>query len=492
MIIIEEIIIYKIHGGFKTIWFYQVQNLDGGGYTTIMSRTIWEGSGTKTVTFTETEQNSFYSFLNTRNSASYRIAIDTYNGNSYMGTKYQYGTIYVGTATPTFSDFDYEDINPTTLMLTGNKNKFIKGYSIAQTTVSEANKAIAVKKATIVKYRTLIGTQQSEANYKDTGNVLMAINDMDNKEINVYAIDSRGNSKSVKKVIDDSNFIEYTSVNIKNASVKRGLGGIGTEVTLSFDGEIFTGNFGAKNNSIISCYYQYKEKNSTDITIGTTNITPTSISEGTFSNTLKIQGDLGAEGFDNSKSYDFSIIIADELSTYLFDLTLGAGVPLVAHHKNGVSFGALYDESVGGLAQIAGHRVNYNSMLMAKPNVATTLTSTNQVQKIDLSKIELIGSQLSISNGGVLVEKDVKKIKVSATILVNVSGSGIYNLYIYKNSEYIARAIRSGSGNVTNNITEKIVDVAKGDVIYVYISASSGSTVNAIEKNSHLIVEVVE
>lgn len=457
-----------------------------------MSRTIWESSGTKTVTFTEAEQNSFYSFLNTRNSASYRIAVNTYNGNSYMGTKYQYGTIYVGTATPTFSDFDYEDINPTTLELTGDKNKFIKGYSIAQTTISETNKAVAVKKATIVKYRTLIGTQQSEASYKDTGNVLMAINDMDNKEINVYVIDSRGNSKSVKKVIDDSNFIEYTLINIKNASVKRGLGGIGTEVTLSFDGEIFTGNFGVKDNSIISCYYQYKEKNSTDITIGTTNITPTSISEGTFSNTLKIQGDLGAEGFDNSKSYDFSIIIADELSTYSFDLTLGAGVPLVAHHKNGVSFGALYDESVGGLAQIAGHRVNYNSMLMAKPNATTTLTSTDQVQKIDLSKMELIGSQLSISNGGILIEKDVKKIKVSATILVNVSGSGTYNLYIYKNSEYIARAIRSGSGNVTNNITEKIVDVAKGDIIYVYISASSGSTVNANERINHLIVEVVE
>ena len=492
MIIIEEIIIYKIHGGFKTIWNYEVQNANGSGYTTIMTRTIWEGSGTKTVTFTEAEQNSFYSFLNTRNSASYRIAVNTYNGNSYMGTKYQYGTIYVGTATPTFSDFDYEDINPTTLMLTGNKNKFIKGYSIAQTTVSEANKAIAVKKATIVKYRTLIGAQQSEANYKDTGNVLMAINDMDNKEINIYAIDSRNNSKSVKKIIDDSNFIEYTSINIKNASIKRGLGGIGTEVTLSFDGEIFTGNFGAKNNSIISCYYQYNEKNSTDIKIGTTNITPASISEGVFSNTLKIQGDLGAEGFDNSKSYDFSIIIADELSTYSFNLTLGAGVPLVAHHKNGVSFGALYDESVGGLAQIAGHRVNYNSMLMAKPNAVTTLTSTDQVQKIDLSQIELIGSQLSISNGGILIEKDIKKIKVSATILVNVSGSGTYNLYIYKNSEYIARAIRAGSGNVTNNITEKIVDVAKGDIIYVYISASSGSTVNASERINHLIVEVVE
>lgn len=131
-------------------------------------------------------------------------------------------------------------------------------------------------------------------------------------------------------------------------------------------------------------------------------------------------------------------------------------------------------------------------MLMAKPNATTTLTSTDQVQKIDLSKMELIGSQLSISNGGILIEKDVKKIKVSATILVNVSGSGTYNLYIYKNSEYIARAIRSGSGNVTNNITEKIVDVAKGDIIYVYISASSGSTVNANERISHLIVEVVE
>lgn len=402
-----------------------------------MSRTIWEGSGTKTVTFTEAEQNSFYSFLNTRNSASYRIAVETYNGNSYMGTKYQYGTIYVGAATPTFSDFDYEDINPTTLKLTGNKKKFIKKYSIAQTSVSETNKAVAVKKATIVKYRTLIGTQQSEASYKDTGNVLMAINDMDNKEINVYAIDSRGNSKSVKKVIDDSNFVEYTSINIKNASVKRGLGGIGTEVTLSFNGEIFTGNFGAKNNSIISCYYQYKEKNSTNITIGKTNITPTSISKGTFSNTLKIQGDLGAKGFDNSKSYDFSIIITDELSTYSFELTLGAGVPLVAYHKNGVAFGALYDEEIGGLIQ-------FNS---SNPLPNDTFYGTVDRQHISTSKSWEIkplgtinqtykkGNKLTLENGKIKIGKGVKEIIASGNLngFNSEQANGDFMFYLMKN-----------------------------------------------------------
>lgn len=441
MIIIEEIIIYKIHGGFKTIWNYEVQNANGSGYTTIMTRTIWEGSGTKTVTFTEAEQNSFYSFLNTRNSASYRIAVNTYNGNSYMGTKYQYGTIYVGTATPTFSDFDYEDINPTTLMLTGNKNKFIKGYSIAQTTVSKANKAIAVKKATIVKYRTLIGAQQSEANYKDTGNALMAINDMDNKEINVYAIDSRNNSKSVKKIIDDSNFIEYTSINIKNASIKRGLGGIGTEVTLSFDGEIFTGNFGTKNNSIISCYYQYNEKNSTDIKIGTTNITPASISEGVFSNTLKIQGDLGAEGFDNSKSYDFSIIIADELSTYSFNLTLGAGVPLVAHHKNGVSFGALYDENLGGLLQFGGSKAcpsDSISALISRHTISGG--SWNPTEFGKMVQERKVGNKLTIENGRIKVGKGVTEVIASATMAAfnsnSCNGDFVFQISVNNGKEF--------------------------------------------------------
>lgn len=449
MIIIEEIIIYKIHGGFKTIWNYEVQNANGSGYTTIMTRTIWEGSGTKTVTFTEAEQNSFYSFLNTRNSASYRIAVNTYNGNSYMGTKYQYGTIYVGTATPTFSDFDYEDINPTTLELTGDKNKFIKGYSIAQTTISETNKAVAVKKATIVKYRTLIGTQQSEASYKDTGNVLMAINDMDNKEINVYAIDSRGNSKSVKKVIDDSNFIEYTSINIKNASVKRGLGGIGTEVTLSFNGEIFTGNFGTKDNSIISCYYQYKEKNSTDIMIGTTNITPTSISEGTFSNTLKIQGDLGAEGFDNSKSYDFSIIIADELSTYSFNLTLGAGVPLVAHHKNGVAFGALYDEEIGGLIQFNSSNPLPNDTFygtIARQYISSSI-SWGVSSLGTISQTYKKGNKLTLENGKIKIGKGIKRIIASGNLtgFNSNQSNGDFIFYVMKNNRAFGTQYFNGS-----------------------------------------------
>lgn len=493
-----EIIIYKIHGGFKTIWNYQVQNANNNEYSTIISKTFNEGTGTKRVTFTEAEQKNFYKFLNTRNSASYRISVDTYNGNNYMETKSQYGTIYVGTANPIFSDFTYKDINSKTIQLTGNPNKFIKKYSNAQITISEANKATPVKEATMTKYRTIIGTKQVEAPYKSTGNVLMTINNVDSKDINVYAIDSRNNSKLVKKTLSADNFIDYKEINIKSATLQRENGGIGTGVILNFNGQIFNGNFGTKENSITSCKYKFREVNtSSEYIEGLTDITPNSIENGTFSNSLSIKGDLEALGFDNSKSFEVIITIKDELSEYSYNILLGAGIPLVAYHKNGVSFGALYDEELGGRVQMEGSKVMYNDIITGRiPRHSHTFSESWKPQKIgNIQESSRTGNKLSISDGSIIIGKNIKKILASINFKAFNSNQlkGDFVLSVLNNDEEYGTIYFQGINTLgwrPGSVPPTLIDVQEGDKIDVGGACGGVSTIEFLDID--IMVQVIE
>ena len=48
------------------------------------------------------------------------------------------------------------------------------------------------------------------------------------------------------------------------------------------------------------------------------------------------------------------ITVKDNISISTFDLILGTGIPAIAIHKNGVSFGGPYNEKTGGTVQING------------------------------------------------------------------------------------------------------------------------------------------
>lgn len=412
-------------GGYKTVWSIQIKNPNDSSYTTKAQRTFWEGSGTKTINFTQEEQNNMYAFLNTRNYDSYRIVVDTYNGDTYMGTRMQYGTIYVGAANPVFSNFEYEDVNQDTIALTGNNQKIIKGQSTIKTLITLENKATPVKQATINKYRTTIGNKQSEVNYSSSSAVEMVIDHVDNSEIKVYAIDSRNNSTVATKRISIENYIDYTNINIKSAIVERDDGGIGTGVNLTFEGEIFEVNFGNVSNSIKTCSYKYRTAGSSeDYVEGLTNIKPTNISEGRYSNSVDIQGDLGANGFDNSKSFEIVITISDEISSYQSVVLLGAGTPLVAHHRNGVSFGALYDENLGGLLQFGGSKAcpsDSISALISRHTISGGSWNPSEFGKMVQER--KVGNKLTIENGRIKVGKGVTEVIASATMTAFNSNS---------------------------------------------------------------------
>lgn len=276
------------------------------------------------------------------------------NGVTYYSTLPKQMTLI--NANPTFDNWTYQDTNEKTLALTGNNQIVVKNYSKITGIITTANKAVAKKGATMSKYILNIGDNQAEAAFSNTANVTTspAITATE-KVFMMFAQDSRKLTKSKPIFVSDDNYKKYTEINIKEAKATR-TGGVETEVTLEFNGDIWNNSFGAVQNDIISCKYKYKKSNENTWSESNQNLTPVK-SGNSYSLATTIKGDLGAEGFTRDDSFDIEIVITDKLSTYTYPLTLGSGKPGIAVHKNGVGFGAPYDTEEGGSCQVDGKNI---------------------------------------------------------------------------------------------------------------------------------------
>ena len=275
------------------------------------------------------------------------IITTTANGKSYTNSKDF--TFTVTNSNPTFSNFTYQDTNTTITALTGNNQILVNGYSNVKATVSTANKATAKNSATMKSYKLLIGTKNTTVNYNASADVNMSINQVNNNVIDLYAIDSRGNSTKVSKTATIKN---YSNIKIKSLSATR-QNNIGTITTLSFEGEFWNASFGSVANAITSCKYKYKTTSSSTWIDGKTTLSYT-ISGNKITASLNIQGDAGTDGFSSGNSFDIQLILADKLSSATYNLILGAGNPALAVYKNNVAIGQQYDTNLGGKLQVNG------------------------------------------------------------------------------------------------------------------------------------------
>lgn len=303
----------------------------------------------------------------TPNSNTYKaryIITTTANSTSYTNSKDF--TFTVTNSNPTFSNFTYKDTNGTITALTGNNQILVKGYSNVQGIISTSNKAIARNSATMKKYKMLIGSKSATANYSSSANVNISLNNVDTNVIDMYAIDSRGNSTKVSKTVTIKN---YFNVSIKTVTAIR-TNNVGSGVTLKFEGTFWNDSFGSVKNSIKTCKYQYKETSSSKYIDGETTLTYT-ISSNKITGSLIVKGDLGASGFDVSKSYNIKVILADQLSSTSFAIILGSGNPALAIYKNNVAIGQKYDTSEGSKLQVNG-KSKYNDELNLKKSSGDT------------------------------------------------------------------------------------------------------------------------
>lgn len=326
-----------------------------------------------------------YKYITKANKATGTVTLTTYSGSTEIGTSSVSFTANVTNSNPTFSNYTYEDTGNVSTQLTGNNQILINGYNVLKVTISTANKAVAKNSATMSKYRLVCGNKSVEKAYSSTADVTLSLSYVTDRTFVVYAIDSRGNSTAITKSAEE--WKDYSAIAIKSGSVVR-TGGVQKETTLMFEGEFWRTeealDFGAVANEITACQYKYKKSNESEYG-EPINITPT-ISENKFSFNGTIKGDAGAEGFDLSYSYNIQITVSDKIKTATYNILLGTGSPAMSIHRDGVGFGAPYDEDEGGALQLLGkditkQKILWNDYLYMQGNHTITLSEKVSEQK---------------------------------------------------------------------------------------------------------------
>ena len=166
------------------------------------------------------------------------VELTTYSGNTKIGTKPISFTGNVVNSDPTFNNFDCEDSNIVTLTLTGNNQKYIRKYSSAKVTITEANKMIAKNSATAKYYNIIVGSKSEKADYS-TSDINKTINNMDDNTVSVFAVDSRGNQTNKIKSLD---IIEYSEIVLQSLNVER-KEGVGESILITMLGKYSNTNF---------------------------------------------------------------------------------------------------------------------------------------------------------------------------------------------------------------------------------------------------------
>ena len=302
----------------------------------------------------------WYNSIPDKSSGKYKVRLVCSTGNVNTVSSAATYSAKESDCTPTFSNFTWADVNPTTVHLTEGPNastssKVVMNYSTIRATISTSNKATAQNHAEINWYEfstMAIGPAQIiTINENPSASVYGDISQVSINEYKVRAIDSRGfPSATVTKTA--SNFIQYSPLGKTSASVSR-TGNVSSQTTLRFSGTIWNNSFGAVTNSIKTATYKYKTGTG-NWSSATSILSSVTVSGNTFSFNSQIAGDEGNNGFDVTNVYTIRVTVTDELSTATWDLTLNSGTPHVAYYKKGISIMGQYDEGRSDALQVNG------------------------------------------------------------------------------------------------------------------------------------------
>ena len=297
----------------------------------------------------------WYSTVPNSNRGTYQVQVK-YGGITM--TRGSAGTYDVTNSNPTFTNWSYEDTNSKILDLTGNNQIVVKGYSTVRGVITTSNKASGKNYASISKYQLNIGGGIKEATYSSSNTVYTDSILANTNTFTMYAIDSRGNSTAVQKTIDISNYRQYSDISLdaSNTYITRE-NKVGTKAILNVEGKIWNNSFGNTFNAIDTFTVEYKLTSESDDKYKTITVDKPTLSGNTFRFNASIRGDLEADGFTTTSSFNIRIKVTDKLSSATRVITLSSGTPNIAVHKNGVAINKPYNVDTGGALQLGGQAV---------------------------------------------------------------------------------------------------------------------------------------
>lgn len=433
------------------------------------------------ISLNETQLNALFNA--TSNQQKYQMfwLLYTLNNGTSIGNTTTQSVGIINNANPIFTDFDFADINPITTAVTSSNQSIVGGVSTLQITIPTTKKATALKGASIVSY--IISDKAIDYSASE---ITKTIPQYNSSEIVVSAVDTRGNTTTVRKTITE--FIVYSpiAINQTSATISR-TNNIDEETKISFEGTFWNNNFGKVDNSL-SVTYKYRLKGSSDAyTTGVTTITPT-ISNNSFSVTDKaILGDTN-NGFDVSKSYEIIVEVSDKLSVNEIDYTLNPGknaIEIVGNEVvkiNDIPFEELISPSPQ--KNIITVSTNAQTSISANSNIPF---NTIYAQCGDTEKLKVY------SGGGVLIGAGVSKVLVS--FVVNSNSNDRKWFYLRKNGVKVGDYIsQTGTSYHTATYSPQLFEVQEGDYFQVLnfvgtITVNGGIT---NPKASFMTIEVIE
>lgn len=433
------------------------------------------------ISLNETQLNALFNA--TSNQQKYQIywLLYTLNNGTSIGNTTTQSIGVINNANPIFTDFDFADINPITTAVTSNNQSIVGGVSTLQITIPTTKKATALKGASIVSY--IISDKSIDYS---TSEIKKTIPQYNLSKIVVSAVDTRGNTTTVQKIITD--FILYSPITINqtSATISR-TNNIDEETKISFEGTFWNSNFGKVNNSL-SVAYKYRLKGSSNAyTTGVTTITPT-INNYSFSVTDKaILGDTN-NGFDVSKSYEIIVEVSDKLSVNEIDYTLNPGknaIEIVGNEVvkiNDIPFEELIPSSPQ--KNIITVSTNAQTSISANSNIPF---NTIYAQCGDTEKLKVY------SGGGVLIGAGVSKVLVS--FVVNSNSNDRKWFYLRKNGVKVGDYIsQTGTSYHTATYSPQLFEVQEGDYFQVlnFIGTITLNGGISNPKASFMTIEVIE
>lgn len=439
------------------------------GSTSVATR---NGYTSGNVTFSAAELDDIYQIITTSNSATFTFELKTYTNSSKTT---QVGSTSTKTATGTLTPYpavldasyvNHEDVNETTLALTGDNSKFFLGYSDLQTTVSA--------KATAQNYATLgnnayvfevLGETTQYANQSDSLNFVKTFTTIGYNTYNLKVIDSRANQLSILKTLDT---VTYSNPVFSSISVGR-QNGIQADILIAFAGTYTDWTGLSTTNSIQTAQYRYKE-------VGGdygdwSSITLTSNTGGNFSKNSYNPVDL-----DVTKAYEFEVQVIDKLGTTTQTISVPSATPTIGLDiaNKIVGIGKIPDSNYpdgsldvkGTIYQNNIPIVNYSENTFGFSNTETVTTSRANMT-FD-TQTDSTNTKVYLSSNKIVIDASVKLIFITyyyaAGANVNIYPNYNYDLFLFSaaSTGRLVTGIVHGSGTTQN--------------LEMSAAASSGST----------------
>ena len=309
------------------------------------------------VEFTDSELNQIYAHQTKGSSTMISFELRTYTNSNKStqigGTSTKNVSASLTIVYPTMGSYNYADVNPVTLALTGNKPKYIvKGLSTLQISIPQEMESIANTRGSSIAYYLADETKISYNTKGSSGTILNYNKD----HIEVKAVDTRGDASGglITWFEDEGKFINYVGVSKNDdqsyfrSTDGQNEDGIGPFVNISFSGQWWQGNFGGTNNTLTASY-KFKKSYEQDYKTGSTKLNINISTANKFTCNQFIAGDGNEGEFDISEIYDIIVIVKDSTgSSVEYTYSIHAGEPAIALYKNKAALGAAYDEYLGG------------------------------------------------------------------------------------------------------------------------------------------------